>query len=436
MSHVIRVQGISKQFRRFHADRPTTLQEAITRGLRKLKPVEFFWALHDITFNVSKGHMLGVIGPNGAGKSTLLRLIGGVGRPDEGTIQVQGRIGGLLDLGAGFHPDLTGRENVYVNGVISGLTRQEVDRRFDQIIEFSELQEAIDAPLRTYSTGMQMRLGFAVAVHTDPEILLIDEVLAVGDVTFRAKCLERINQFKEEGRTIVFVSHDTNQIQNFCDEALWLRTGQIMAYGETEDVIERYLTEMNARAHGSPQETKTTSVSKSGLARRDIETFDLKITAVRLVDQQGRSVEELASSGPLRVELEYLTSRPITSPIFDVSIYSETQELCCHTNSDIHDLTLPTVQGRGCLTLHFERLDLVGGDYFFSVGAYTPAWDYTFDYQAYACKLHVRPTPGFQKGIIRPPHHWEISDEQPHSPDSKQAHDTGRREVSATANGR
>src|SRR5438132_13144083 len=217
MGNAIIVQNLSKQFRRYHSDRPWTLQEAFLQGLRRMKPAEYFWALHEVSFSIAYGRMVGVIGPNGAGKSTLLRLIGGVGRPDKGTIRVHGQIGALLDLGTGFHPELTGRENVFVSGVIAGLTRREVAQRFDSIVAFAELQQSIDSPLRTYSSGMQMRLAFAVAIHTEPEILLIDEVLAVGDLAFQRKCLQRIAQFKAEGCTILLVSHDATLIQQLCD---------------------------------------------------------------------------------------------------------------------------------------------------------------------------------------------------------------------------
>src|SRR5262245_35746309 len=199
MKPAIVVQGLSKKFRRYDIHRPWTLQEAVQRGLRRVKPSEYFWSLRDVSFEVSPGHAVGVIGPNGAGKSTLLRLIGGVGRPDHGLIQVNGRVSTLLDLGSGFHPEQTGRENVFVTGIIMGLTRSEVRRQFDSIVDFSELHEFIDYPLRTYSTGMQVRLAFAIAIHVHAEILLIDEVLSVGDMSFQRKCFERISQFQASG---------------------------------------------------------------------------------------------------------------------------------------------------------------------------------------------------------------------------------------------
>lgn len=246
MRDTIVVQNLGKQFPRYHVDRPWTLQEAVLSGLRRMRPTEWFWALRDVSFSVAPGRMIGVIGPNGAGKSTLLRLIGGVGRADEGSVQTHGRIGALLDLGVGFHPDLTGRENVFVSGVIAGFTRREVSQRFDSIVAFAELEEFIDSPLRTYSSGMQMRLGFAVAVHIEPEILLIDEVLAVGDLAFQKKCLERIAQFRAEGCTIIFVSHQTTAVQQLCDEVLWLRAGQVAAHGTADTVVGQYVAEMMA----------------------------------------------------------------------------------------------------------------------------------------------------------------------------------------------
>jgi lipopolysaccharide transport system ATP-binding protein len=241
------VHGLGKQFRRYHHDRPWTFQEVFQRGLHCIKPVDRFWALREVSFAVAPGRMVGVIGSNGAGKSTLLRLIGGIGRPDEGRVTVHGRLDALLDLGAGFHYDLTGRENVFVSGIINGLTRREVAKQFDSIVAFAEIEEFIDFPLRTYSTGMHMRLAFAVATHSHPQILLIDEVLAVGDVAFQRKCYERIDQFKAEGCAIVVVTHDTGTVARICDEALWLHAGRLVAHGAANEVVDQYMAEAVAQ---------------------------------------------------------------------------------------------------------------------------------------------------------------------------------------------
>lgn len=240
MADVIVVEGLCKRFRRYHPHRPFTFQEVFQRGLGRTQPVDYFWAVDDVSFTVEAGRTMGIIGSNGAGKSTLLRLIGGVGLPDKGRVRLQGRLGALLDLGAGFHPDLTGRENVSISGVISGLSYREVRERFDSIVAFAELDDFIDNPLRTYSSGMQMRLAFAVASHIDAEILLIDEVLAVGDASFQKKCSERLARFKASGCTTLVVSHSLQTIRELCDEALWLRDGRLVARGSPDTVIDQY----------------------------------------------------------------------------------------------------------------------------------------------------------------------------------------------------
>jgi lipopolysaccharide transport system ATP-binding protein len=251
MDHAIVVEGLSKQFYVYHADRPWTLHETLAHGLRRRQPLDRFWALRDVTFRVAPGRVVGVIGSNGSGKSTLLRLIGGVGRADAGYIEVNQHIGALLDLGIGFHPDLTGRENVFVNGVISGLTRREVAQQVDSIVAFAELESFIDNPIRTYSTGMQMRLGFAIAIHARPELLLIDEILSVGDHAFQRKCLDRLAQFKNQGCTILVVSHETGQIRDFCDEVIWMDRGRLVLHGHPDVVVDQYITAADAAMNQS-----------------------------------------------------------------------------------------------------------------------------------------------------------------------------------------
>ncbi len=416
MPEAIIVQNLSKSFRRYHADRPTALKEALLRGLhglRRMAPAERFWALRDVSFSVAPGRMIGVMGPNGAGKSTLLRLIGGVGRPDEGQVTVQGRIGALLDLGAGFHPDLTGRENVFVNGVIAGLTRHEVAQRFDAIVDFAELGAFIDNPLRTYSTGMQMRLGFAVAVHMDPEILLIDEILAVGDLAFQRKCLDRIAQFKDEGCTIILVSHDANSIQQLCDEALWLRRGKLVAYGPADVVAGQYVEEMSAETRRRTPATHPVMRTPAGAELRVNEnrfgSMEVEIVAVRLLDPAGFPVTELDSGDALHIEIKYLAPSPIPRPIFGVTISREDGLVCYDTSTDLAGHRLPTVHGSGQITFQIERLDLNGGQYYVDVGVYEREWAYAYDYHWHVYPLTVRPTGG-EKGILHPPHRWEFGD--------------------------
>jgi lipopolysaccharide transport system ATP-binding protein len=239
----IEVESVSKRFRRQTIQPHTTLKSAVVNLFRpRNRSVEegMFQVLRDITFTVRQGQILGIIGRNGSGKSTLLKLLAGIYRPDRGNIRVAGRIGALLELGAGFHPEFSGRENVLINGIVLGLSKREVRQRFDEIVRFAELETFIDEPVKTYSSGMYMRLGFAVAVHAAPDILLVDEILAVGDETFQQKCFDKLAAFRRLGKTIVLVSHDLATVERWSDEALWLDSGVIQGRGEPRRVIDLY----------------------------------------------------------------------------------------------------------------------------------------------------------------------------------------------------
>lgn len=406
MRDAISVENLGKRFNRFHAEKPTTIMEAALSGLRKMRPVEHFWALRHISFTVAPGEMLGIIGHNGAGKSTLLQLIGGVGYPNEGRVKRRGRIGALLDLGAGFHSDLTGRENVFVTAIVAGLTRREVARSFQSIVEFAELEAFVDNPVRTYSTGMQMRLAFSVAVHTRPDVLLVDEFLSVGDIAFQAKCLARIAQLKEQGCAIVLISHDAEQVQELCDRALWLRKGQVVAYGKPEAVVGQYVAEMRSETQ---QRTpiRPPQLTKAGMELRVHEnrfgSLEAEITDVRLLP-----TSEIHSGDALSIEIEYLSSQLISAPNFGVSISREDGEACFDTSISAKELSLPSIHGQGKTTLRLDRLDLSGGKYFINVGIYEKHWDYAYDYHWHVHQLTISSsTRG--KGILYPPHHWEAA---------------------------
>jgi lipopolysaccharide transport system ATP-binding protein len=276
MAGSIIVEGLSKRFRHWHPNQAMTLQELVLRGFRWRRR-DYFWALSDVSFRVTPGRMVGIMGFNGAGKSTLLRLVAGVGRPTKGSVKLRGRVGAILELGVGFHPELTGRENIFVSGVCSGLTRREVAERFDSIVGFSELEQFLDFPLRTYSTGMSMRLAFAVASHIEPEVLLIDEVLAVGDLAFQKKCLDRLTSFKLNGCTGLLVSHSPKSVLSLCDDAIWLDRGRIVAFGPAEDVVAQYVQATEGvrkpvRTSGSGQVEAGAAVGNeaAGLGEREV----------------------------------------------------------------------------------------------------------------------------------------------------------------------
>ncbi len=267
MTDAVIAENLSKRYWRRNVHRPLSIHQALTRRLRNLGATESFWALRNVSFRVPRGGMLGVCGRNGAGKSTLLRLLSAVDVPNEGVVTAHGRVGALLTLGAGFHPELTGRENVFVSGVVHGLTRAEVRQRFDSIVDFSEVRDFIDNPVRIYSSGMQMRLRFAVAIHMEPDILLIDEVLSVGDAAFQRKCLDRINEIRARGCTIVLISHDVGTIRDLCDQAIWLNSGELAAEGDPREVVDQYLAATNGAAQAGAKSTAAKAADGVGRLR-------------------------------------------------------------------------------------------------------------------------------------------------------------------------
>ena len=381
MTDAIVVNGLGKRFRRYDSDRPWTFQEALFQRLRGHRPAQFFWGLREISFSVPRGRAVGLIGRNGAGKSTLLRLIGGVGRPDEGTISVRGRISGLLDLGVGFHSDLTGRENVFISGVIGGLTRREVAERYDAIVAFAELKDFIDNPVRTYSSGMHMRLAFAVAIHTEPDILLIDEVLSVGDIGFQRKCLDRIAEFKSRGCTIAMVSHDPGLVREFCDDVLWLDEGRTSEYGEANEVVGHYVYEMETlrRTPLALAPVRASSGIELLVHENRFGSLELELEHVRILDPYEQPTRELLDDGPLTVELDYIARSKVREPIFGVTILNGKKKVCYDTSSEGSVVVVPDAAGRGGVAVRIDGLSLDDGQYFVEVGAYEREWSYAYD---------------------------------------------------------
>lgn len=404
----IQVVGVKKSFVRHNKLRPRTLKEVFIRRQLDLRKNTDFMALEQVSLEVNSGELVGIIGHNGAGKSTLLRLIGGVGLPDEGQISIHGKIGALLELGAGFHPELTGRENIFVNGIISGLTHQEVARRFADIVKFSELEDSINNPLRTYSSGMQLRLAFAVSVHTSPDILLIDEVLAVGDLAFQHKCLERIEQFRREGCAILIVSHDIAQVRNLCDRAIWMSDGRVVATGEPGGIVDQYERSMLSKTEKLGLVCKPVHPIHSD-DDRFIEnrtgTMEMEIFNIRLLNMVGTPVSKLQNGDALIVEISYVPQNTVQSPIFSVTISDKNGTVCLDINTS--QLEMPNIDKQGIIRVNFERLDLTAGNYFVDVGAYAAGWGHVYDHHWHVYSLSVLDTTQ-SKGILNPPHQWEL----------------------------
>lgn len=408
MAGAVVVEGIGKQFSRI---RRRSHRSAGAARWKQRSSRDHFWALKDVSVDVEPGQMLGIVGRNGAGKSTLLRIMGGVMRPDLGRVHVQGRVGGLLQLGSGFHGELTGRENIYTNGIIAGLTRKAVEHRLDAIIEFAELSEFIDYPLRTYSTGMRMRLAFSIAAHTDPDVLLIDEVLTVGDLAFQSKCLERIQTYRESGCAIVLVTHALAQVEQHCSSALWLRDGEVAASGPAGLVVEGYHSAMRAETRARMAHADRTVTAGDGaplvMGQNRFGSLEVEITRTRLLDSSSVEVGAIESGESLEVEIRYHAVSPVNSPIVSVSISDEKNHEVISINSDADRVVLPAIAGDGIVSVKFDRLDLSAGAYFVNVGIHEGAWTYTFDYHWRVYPLQVR-SHQRQSACLAPPHSWSI----------------------------
>jgi ABC-type polysaccharide/polyol phosphate transport system ATPase subunit len=372
----IRLESVSKKFV-LSLDRPRTLQESIVRrfGLRRgqNRGAEEFWAVRDVSFRVERGQMIGLIGDNGSGKSTLLKLFTGILTPTSGRISVIGRVAALLELGAGFHPDLTGRENIYLNGSILGLSKADIRVHLHDIIAFADIGQFMDTPLRHYSSGMQVRLGFAIATTLDPEILLIDEVLAVGDQAFQEKCISRIRQLHRNGVTVVFVSHDVDTVRKLCDRAIWMNEGQVRANGATDNVIGRYLQHvMSVGLSGAPLPTSNGRRWGSG------ETL---IMEVEFLDADGQPRDLFTTGQTLVARIHYMAHQRVERPAFGVAIYGPDGEHLTGPNTALSRFEIPAIEGKGYVDYVVDVLPLMRGRYEFTAAIYDYASTHPYDHQ-------------------------------------------------------
>lgn len=410
MGAAIRVLGVGKSFRHRAQDEARTFRQWVAGGFRRSRPDGRFWALRGVSFDVAPGEMVGVIGHNGSGKSTLLRLLGGVMRGEEGAVEVAGPVNGLLELNTGMHPDLSGRENIAINGVLAGLLRHEIEARAAAIIAFAELEEQIDQPVRTYSSGMKLRLGFAIAVHVDPTILLIDEVLAVGDLAFQRKCLARIAAFKDQGCAIVLISHDLEQVQRMCDKVIWLDHGKVRAIDRPEVVVRAYETAMSAEtvrrtAGDIPDRVLANgTVLKAGNNR--LGSQEIVIDSVAILDRAGAETARIAPGAALTLRVELTAANPHLGAHLSFSITDPAGIDCFDVNTENDAIVLPEVTGRMTVTLQIERLDLAPGEYQCTVGVWEQRWRYAYDVHKFAYPLEVAGGERLQ-GILSPPRRWQ-----------------------------
>ena len=447
MTPAIELVNVSKIYRRYSGRQFSTLKSALLQRsiLRDLQPNDTFSALTDVSFAVPKGSTYGVIGRNGSGKSTALKLVAGITKPTSGSVSVQGRISALIELGAGFHPEISGRENVFINGIMLGLTKREIHERFDDIVDFAELREFIDAPVKTYSSGMYMRLGFAVAIHVNPDVLLVDEVLAVGDEGFTHKCLDKFAEFKRSNKTILLVTHSLGLVERFCDEAVWIDGGRGMMHGDPKRVVGAYLTKVEegeeqlmasttAKAiedasRQEPAETPephadgdaaeqpvdpTSTMSQATEGRWG--SREVEITDVEFLDRDSQPSFVFHSGDPMHIRVKVHAAQPAEDFVFGIGLFNADGVCCYGTNTYLEEMNPALLTGDAEATFVIDSLELVEGTY--KIDAAIHKRDgYPYDYHRLLYTFRVK-SRVHDVGIYRPRHHWTFSPGVTFKPDT------------------
>lgn len=411
----IQLENVQKRFS-FSEDQPSTMLEQMIDVLRPRHRLQTrrkkLTAVSDVTMDVMPGEALGIVGRNGSGKSTLLKLISRILRPSQGSITVRGRVSALLELGVGFHPDLTGRENIHLNAAVLGLSRQSIEDHFDSVVEFSELGDFIDMPVKHYSSGMYMRLAFSVAIHVNPDILIVDEILAVGDQTFQEKCIQHIYDMKHKGTTIILVSHNVDMIRRLCTEVMWMEQGHIQAIGSTQEIVQRYLEFMYEIESGQRGVIQTEEFERWG-------TGDIQITSVRFLDENGEVQQRFRTGDPLTIEMTYKAYRPINEPEFGLAIYRQDGVHINGPNNQLAGLKMGTVTGSGVVRYRIEKLPLLPSRYEVTAAIHDSYRSHAFDYHKRAYSFRVVAGGSDEiHGLLELPASWHWEPDSVKSPQS------------------
>jgi ABC-type polysaccharide/polyol phosphate transport system ATPase subunit len=395
----VAVRGVAKVYRRYGRRPHGTLKSLLLSGGRAPAVPGGVTALEDVSFEVPAGETLGVVGANGSGKSTLLKLLAGIVRPTRGTVEVEGRLAALLELGAGFHPEISGRENVEITGLLLGLTRREVAARFDDIVRFAGVEAFLDAPVKTYSSGMAVRLGFAIAAHSDPDVLLVDEVLAVGDEAFAHRALEKFSEFERAGKTLVVVSHDLSLVAQRCRRAIWLERGRIASDGPAPETVARYLE----RVAVEEGERRLAEIRPGARVGSGVAT----IGSVRLLDAAGRPTGRFRAGEPASIEMTVSAAEPLSDFVFGFRVTTVSGVMVLGTNTELEGFRPGRFEGEARVTLAVPSLDLAPGVY--SLDAAVHARDGApYDARADVLRFEVT-SERAGGGVWGPPRRWEFS---------------------------
>ncbi|WFR56319.1 ABC transporter ATP-binding protein [Anaerocolumna sp. AGMB13025] len=423
--NAVEVKNVKKKFK-VYFDKGSSLKEKVL--FKNRNRYEVRWVLNGISFEVKKGEAIGIIGHNGCGKSTTLKLLTRIMYPDDGTIEIKGRVSSLIELGAGFHPDMSGRENIYTNASIFGLTRKEIDSRINDIIEFSELEEFLDNPVRTYSSGMYMRLAFSIAINVDADVLLIDEILAVGDANFQAKCLNKLREIKSRGTTIVIVSHSMTQIEQICNRCIWINKGEIYKEGSPSDIVYQYLDYMGEQNKGfqktvdlevkndgiqsnnamnDQKEQLITSVAKNDDIVDSINKDQIaKIVQVELLHKDGKSDTRFKTGEPVTLRISY-KAKPhyLDQPIIGLKLYRNDNINSFGTNTQNEHVKVQLYE-QGFFYCHFEKFNLIAGEYILDIAIRSQEM-FAYDYISHAAQFVIYNSI-YEEGIVHLDHYWEF----------------------------
>jgi ABC-2 type transport system ATP-binding protein len=410
VASAVTVDSVSKRFRLYHEKYTSLKERAIHFGR---VPYEEFWALRDIDLDIVEGETVGLLGHNGSGKSTLLKCIAGILQPTHGEITVTGRLAALLELGAGFHPELTGRENVFLNAALLGMPKREIARRFDEIVDFAELGQFIDNQVKHYSSGMYVRLGFAVAVNMDPEILLVDEVLAVGDEAFQRKCLDRVRRFQKEGRTIVFVTHAADLVRQICDRAAVLDHGRMVALGTPGEAVRSFREHLMQRERydeaeqlapavdedETPGPAEATPVALAPPTQEEKRNLKVRITEVRIEHPDADEHDYLLPGQPLAIRIAYEARERVDDVVFGIAIHDIEGDLVFGTNTEHFDMRIPSLGGAGTMTFEVDQVPLLDGTFLVTIGVVGGDDGVVYDWQEQRHQFQVM-NPGKQQGQV------------------------------------
>jgi ABC-type polysaccharide/polyol phosphate transport system ATPase subunit len=390
--------SVSKMFRLYH-ERNQHLKTSVIRGGRA--KYEDFWAVNDVSFEVEAGKTLGIVGHNGSGKSTLLKCLARILVPEKGSITLHGSMSALLELGAGFHPELSGRENIYLNGSILGLSKRDIDLRFDEIVDFAGLERFIDMPIKNYSSGMYARLGFAVAVNVDPDILIIDEVLSVGDAAFQRKSGEKISDFKRAGKTVIIVSHALSTVRVLCDDVVWMDSGKMVEVGPSAEVLDRYT--------GFSYEERDVTIEESLQHDRN-GSGEARITRVELIGPNGKASLLHRCGDPFTVRLHFEAFEAVAEPVFGFGIYTKEGAHVFGLNTRTRPMHVDVISGTGYVDFVSRELVLNEGVYDVTVDLVDRLLTHTYDHVNAIARFDVRSDGHFEPGVLRHPGAWHAPD--------------------------